>query len=136
MTIAPIVPIKTAAAPSISRTLESANSRSASDAEISHISTLTVVGFFGPVCASVLAILNAGLGHIPETANDSAAVEAIVAVYPCRSNQDTTGRPVSSFRAAVCITLIGLLARIVGRIDVVDAARPDELNLDDRLLGS
>src|SRR5207244_5594539 len=31
-------------------------------------------------------------------------------------------------------TLIGLLARIVGRIDVVDASRPDELNLDDRLL--
>src|SRR3984893_1623065 len=39
-------------------------------------------------------------------------------------------------RATVGFTLISLLARIVGRIDVVDASRPDELNLDDRLLVS
>src|SRR6266478_8622469 len=34
------------------------------------------------------------------------------------------------------MTLISFLAWIVGRIDVVDASRPDELNLDDRLLVS
>src|SRR5437868_13237869 len=32
--------------------------------------------------------------------------------------------------------LVCLFARIVSRVDVVDAPRPDELNLDDRLLVS
>lgn len=58
-TVYHMVPIKTAAAPTINTTLEMANSLSAKDEEISHINSLTVIGFAAVCVLSLFAILAA-----------------------------------------------------------------------------
>src|SRR5438105_15958671 len=64
-----------------------------------------------------------------------AAEKAIEALEPIGNEswrfENRQSRAADGRRRLVC-----LFARIVSRVDVVDAPRPDELNLDDRLLVS